>query len=282
MADYEKIAKDKHTKKISFMAVDDDPVFQKLLSHNLKKLYPSSEVHLFGDSIDALDYYRDHYINIDVVILDMMLPNMNGLELSHEIEKINKSERIILISAYSLEVMISKKVAGAVEFFLAKSQMDPTLKSFPIMLDYYIQKILSIKENQKKRRKAENSLKKSEKIYRTLVEAIPHGIQEINTKGIITFSNKAHHKIHGYDKGELEGKAIWDLLESDNERDYLRVYLQMLVDKQPAPTPYITKNSSRDGRIIDIQIDWAYNRNEEGRIIGFTTVITGHHRTQEV
>ena len=127
MSDYKKIIKGKHTNKISIMAVDDDPVFQKLLSYNLKKLYPSSEVHLFGDSTDALDFYKDHYNKIDVVIVDMMMPNMNGLVLSQKIENINKNERIILISAYSLEFMITQEGAGAVEFFLPQSQMDPTL-----------------------------------------------------------------------------------------------------------------------------------------------------------
>ncbi len=163
MESSENIVEHKHQRKINIMMVDDDPVFLELLSHNLKKLYPSSESHLFGNAGEALNFYRDNYRNIDIVILDMLLPETNGLELSREIKNINKSERIVLMTAYSLDSMITEKGAEAVEFFLTKSQMDPSLKNFPLLLDFYVKKILWIKDNQSKHQKAEKALKEKNK-----------------------------------------------------------------------------------------------------------------------
>ena len=193
MGNPEKIVEYRHPEKIKVMTVDDDPVFLKLLSHNIKKLYPSSEAHLFGDPVDALNFYRDNYNNIDIVILDMMLPNMNGLELSGKIENINKNERIILMTAYSLDSMITEKGANAVEFFLTKSQMDPSMKNFPILLDYYIQKILSIKETQSNRRKAEKMLKlKTDQQLATsklgLIALSGMALDEVFKESVITIS----------------------------------------------------------------------------------------------
>ena len=158
MENPEKILENKHPKKMKIMVVDDDPSFLKLLSHNIKKLYPSSEALLFGDPVDALNFYRDSYRDIDIIILDMIMPKMNGLELSRKIKDINKKERIILMTGYSLETMIEEKGAEAVEFFLSKTQIDPSLKNFPLLMDFYVRKILWVKDSQINYEKSQEEL----------------------------------------------------------------------------------------------------------------------------
>jgi PAS domain S-box-containing protein len=67
-------------------------------------------------------------------------------------------------------------------------------------------------------KQALEALRKSEDRYRNLVETSPHGIQEIDVDGTITFANRAHGRIHGYDPEELIGRSISDLVASDEER----------------------------------------------------------------
>ncbi len=110
--------------------------------------------------------------------------------------------------------------------------------------------------------------------YRMLVESIPHGIEEIDTNGIITFVNSSYYKMLGYNEGELIGKRIWDIVETLEERESLPKYLKTLIEEQPSPTPYISNNRRKDGTIIDIQVDWNYKRDEEGSVIGFISIIT--------
>ncbi|MCH8252783.1 MAG: PAS domain S-box protein, partial [Planctomycetes bacterium] len=109
---------------------------------------------------------------------------------------------------------------------------------------------------------------------RSLVETIPHGIQEIDETGVTLFSNAAHHRMFGYDDGELTGVSIMDLLEDDGERDELKRYLEYLVRKQPTPMPYLTQCRTKYGRVIDVQVDWTYKRDGRGRVVGFVSVIT--------
>ena len=123
-------------------------------------------------------------------------------------------------------------------------------------------------------RLAAERLRQSEQRYRHLVKTIPQGIQENDTKGIITFSNPAHSRMHGYKEEELVGKAIWDMLASDEKREELRRYLEMLLIEQPTPTPYIAQDRTKYGSIIDVQIDWDYKRDEDGKITGFISVIS--------
>jgi PAS domain S-box-containing protein len=119
-----------------------------------------------------------------------------------------------------------------------------------------------------------SELQKSEEKYRTLVETIPHGIEKIDTSGVITFGNAAHHAMLGYEPGELLGKYIWDLLANDLEKDQLRRYLEELVESQPPPTPYVQRNLTKQGEPIDVQVDWSYERDETGKLQGFVSVIT--------
>lgn len=131
-------------------------------------------------------------------------------------------------------------------------------------------------------RLAAERLRQSEQRYRHLVKTIPQGIQENDTKGIITFSNPAHSRMHGYKEEDLVGKAIWDMLASDEQREELRRYLEMVLIEQPAPTPYIAQDRTKDGRIIDVQIDWDYKRDEDGKITGFISVISDFTERKKV
>ena len=121
---------------------------------------------------------------------------------------------------------------------------------------------------------AENALSMSEKRFRTLVDTIPHGIEECDTQGQITFANAALHRINGYPLGEIVGKYIWDLLDSEQAKEELREYLCYLVEKQPAPTTYTAVNRHKDGTPYDVEVDWDYRYNEDGTLAGFIAVVT--------
>ncbi|MCH8003204.1 MAG: PAS domain S-box protein [Nanoarchaeota archaeon] len=123
------------------------------------------------------------------------------------------------------------------------------------------------------RKEAERALRKSEEKYISITESVPLGIEEIDTNGIITFSNSAQHKMYGYAKGKLIGRSILDFVPGP-EKEKLRKYLKFLVEKQPKPVPYFGKKITKKGKIIDVQVSWNYKRDKEGRVIGFNSVIT--------
>ena len=85
-----------------------------------------------------------------------------------------------------------------------------------------------------------------------LVEFFPHGIAEHDLSGNITFANTALHNILGYSIGELQGQSIWDLIVSHDEQR------ATLVIQQPKQIPYTTKYRTKQGKTIDVQIDWNY------------------------
>ncbi len=130
------------------------------------------------------------------------------------------------------------------------------------------------------RQQVESALRKSESVYRTLIETIPYGIEEIDTAGFITFCNCAYERMLGYAPGELLGKPMWEL-SPEAEGLHLPGYLAMLLQDQPPPTPYLGKMLTKDGNLIDIQVDWNYKRDNQGQITGFISVITNITERQQ-
>jgi len=123
-------------------------------------------------------------------------------------------------------------------------------------------------------KRVEEALRDSEKRYRRLVQTIPHGIQEIDTNGTITFTNSAYTNMLGYNDGELTGKSIFDLIASDSERHEIKEFFTDLVENSPEPNLYLNRTFTKDGRIIHIQTDWNYRLDNKGSVIGFISIIT--------
>lgn len=57
-----------------------------------------------------------------------------------------------------------------------------------------------------------------------ILDSFPHGVQESDLNGIITYSNPAHHKMLGYESGELIGKSIFELV-APAEKESLKQYI---------------------------------------------------------
>jgi len=116
--------------------------------------------------------------------------------------------------------------------------------------------------------------KAAQESYRALVETIPHGIQECDLNGTITFTNAGYDRIFGLASGEAIGTKIWDKEPNAEGRLALQAYLAELVANQPKPEPYTSRNLTRSGRVIDIQVDWDYLHNSQNEVVGFASIIT--------
>ncbi|MBF0609557.1 MAG: PAS domain S-box protein [Magnetococcales bacterium] len=124
------------------------------------------------------------------------------------------------------------------------------------------------------RKDAELALKASEERFRLLVNLIPHGVEECTTEGVITFSNPARNRMLEMEEDQLIGTTVFDHFSEEGDRRQLVHYLSQLVAHQPPPTPYFGKNRTQSGKMIDVQVDWAYKRDASGQLIGFVSIIT--------
>jgi PAS domain S-box-containing protein len=124
------------------------------------------------------------------------------------------------------------------------------------------------------RRLAQRALAESEYRYRTLIETIPYGIQEVDQEGRITYTNAECDKIYGFLPGESIGTDVFGLLADDAEREWLNDEIRHLLRDESPPVPFVLRVRTKDGRIRDVQSDWNYKRDQKGDIVGYISVIT--------
>ncbi len=123
------------------------------------------------------------------------------------------------------------------------------------------------------RKRAEEALRESEEHYRTLFETNPHGIQEIDTFGNILFCNHALCQMLGYSAKELKRMNITDLLPTKRQ-DRIIKDIEKYAKEQPKPFPYLNNYLTKDGRVIDVGVNWDYKRNNLGDVVGLISIVT--------
>jgi len=81
------------------LLVDDEEMIRQLGETLLEQL--GYEVHTCSDGAQAVGYYTDHFREIDVVIMDMIMPVMNGMDAFIRMKKINPGIKALISSGFS-------------------------------------------------------------------------------------------------------------------------------------------------------------------------------------
>ena len=104
------------TKKLSAMVVEDEKVANELLSSTFKNFF--SEVRSCFNGKEALEAYAKYAP--DVVFVDIIMSEMDGIELSRKLREINPTQIIIVISASNDIEKISESIEVGVNSFVQK------------------------------------------------------------------------------------------------------------------------------------------------------------------
>ncbi len=84
---------------LKIMAIDDEAAVTELVSETLTGL--GLTVEGWTDPLAAIERYRAAAKEFDVILLDMIMPGLNGQETFEQLRQINPSARIILVTGYS-------------------------------------------------------------------------------------------------------------------------------------------------------------------------------------
>jgi DNA-binding response OmpR family regulator len=111
------------------LSIEDDPDFQHLISYALRN--QGFEVHYAFTGPEG--HEKALTLNPDVILLDMMLPGLNGAEVVKLLQK-NKATReipVVVMTAYPAEVAFFEsaiKALGAVEYLRKPVQLEDLVK----------------------------------------------------------------------------------------------------------------------------------------------------------
>lgn len=80
------------------LVVDDEKAIRKLFAQVLEKR--GLTVIMCADGATAVSSYAENHHAIDLVFLDLVMPDMNGLDVMRAFKEVNPSPRVILCSGY--------------------------------------------------------------------------------------------------------------------------------------------------------------------------------------
>ena len=102
--------------KLSIMIIDDENIVGKRLQPALEKR--GDEVETFVDSRKALERFDEK--NFDIVVTDIRMDNIDGIEVLEHITSRNKRTKVIMITGYATVEVAREALAKGAFDFIAK------------------------------------------------------------------------------------------------------------------------------------------------------------------
>jgi len=155
------------------LIVDDDPQLGEILGEIISSWGP--QVKCCTKPSQAIDQLRNSFYNI--VMLDVFMPEISGLDLVPEISKSWRDTKIIIMSGYAdKEIAIKALRAGAFDFLEKPIEMD--------LLSHSIRRALDIQKVEIENRMTHEALEQSQKellLHRERLEHVNKELMEANT-----------------------------------------------------------------------------------------------------
>ena len=105
------------SKKYSILVIDDEIEILDMLSRFLNR-NPNFSVQTFSNPVSALSSINNN-TKYDLVLLDIMMPQMNGLDILEKLKEINSDQKVIMMTAYStLDKVLKSHKIGATNYVM--------------------------------------------------------------------------------------------------------------------------------------------------------------------
>lgn len=105
------------SKKYSILVIDDEIEILDMLSRFLNR-NPNFSVQTFSNPVSALSSINNN-TKYDLVLLDIIMPQMNGLDVLEKLKEINSDQKVIMMTAYStLDKVLKSHKIGATNYIM--------------------------------------------------------------------------------------------------------------------------------------------------------------------
>ena len=105
------------SKKYSILVIDDEREILDMLSRFLNR-NPNFSVQTFSNPVSALSSINNN-TKYDLVLLDIMMPQMNGLDVLEKLKDMNSDQKVIMMTAFStLDKVLKSHKIGATNYVM--------------------------------------------------------------------------------------------------------------------------------------------------------------------
>lgn len=240
---------------IKILLVEDDVHSRLFLQTVIKSKFKNYII--AEDGQDGLNKFKEH--RPDMVISDIAMPNMDGLEMSKNIKAINPDTHIIITTAFdnkdtlkkAIEVGVNSYVIKPIEFTSLKAAINQAVTNVRLKL----------------------KIDSQTTYIKTLSEALEHSssmICLIDSDFKISYVNKSMVEKSGHAKENIIGKSIFDFT-SENEPESLKEITKALDEQQSIKGELLF--SVEGGELIWVYYTITPIINSENKVKSFVIVL---------
>ena len=100
------------------LLVDDEELIRVTGKYSLNEM--GYDVLLAGNGIEAVDIFKEKFAEIDLVVMDMIMPEMNGREAFYKMKEIDPNCKIIISSGFTKDDNLKKLKEDGLLGFIQK------------------------------------------------------------------------------------------------------------------------------------------------------------------
>ena len=203
--------------------IDDDESMRKSLTRMLRELG-----YLVEDYGSAIDFFEKSVpVSPAVILLDMQMPDMTGLELQEKLIKLRRKTPIVFVSGQSHPHQIVQSLKkGAVDFLFKPFNLDELLKAVADAIEFDGRQLKRVSLNVETRREYESLTPREREVCGWLVEGLLN--KDIAVKLGTTDATIKVHKARVMSKMNADSvqMLVKKFLESDLSNHPLNTWLK--------------------------------------------------------
>ncbi|MCP3871622.1 MAG: response regulator [Desulfobacteraceae bacterium] len=237
------------------LIVDDEPINLEVVAGHLSLASLSYRTCLDGkDAIEMIE----HGTKPDIVLLDIMMPEMNGYEVCQKLRERFSSARlpIIMLTAKNrMSDLVEGLEAGANDYLTKPFFKDELLARVKTQLKVRkayetLKENIELKKEIKRRKQTELDLSMMQYRLTRILDTLDDAIIAVNTSREICFSNHQCENLLGYEMKTLLGQPVIELFSPKIQKE-IRILMDDFMQDTPgkkyqAEKPFIVLHENGD------------------------------------
>ncbi len=250
--------------RLGVLVVDDDGGLLRTLADILRrKGYDPQTASSAGEGLALVS--RDSAHAPAIALVDLRLPDMNGIEMIHRLRELSELTEVVILTG---NASVDSAVAA-----LREESFDYLLK--PVAPELLLGTLHRAGERWRRRR-AEESLRRSEDRFRSLVENISDVLIVVNREGIVRYANGRVVAALGVTAAEAEGTPVLARVHADD----LEVAKELLRSPTADPVEVRLRRRGGDLRVFACRSAELPEDGEAGGVVILAQDVTDRRRLE--
>jgi len=245
-----KLTKDspKYVLPLSVMYVEDELVILRSITTMMK--LKIREVYVAQNGEIGLEIFKKH--RPQIVITDIKMPVMDGLEMIERIKKIDPTTKFIIVSAYGETNYFIRAIELSVHGFILKPVNVNQLMEVIMELGNGILLHHEIERKEEERKKSAKALREQKVYFERLFESSPEAVVIAQNNGKILQINRTFSDMFGFTNEEAVGATIDELISSEELLNEARELTNQVAEGNDIEME--AKRKMKNGELLDVSI----------------------------